>query len=43
MSEDLQDATNINDMESMFSKIDFWQYVKDRNRYNEIWTEIKTN
>lgn len=43
MSEDVQEATNINDMEGMFSKIDFWQYVEDRNRYNEIWTEIKTN
>ena len=43
MSEDLQEATNVNEMESMFAKIDFWQYVKERNRYNEIWTEIKTN
>ena len=43
MSEDLQQATNVNDMEGMFAKIDFWQYVPDRSRYNEIWTEIKTN
>lgn len=43
MSEDLQEATNVNEMESMFAKIDFWQYVPDRNRYNEVWTEIKTN
>lgn len=43
MSEDVQEATNINDMEEMFSKIDFWQYVEQRSRYNEIWTEIKTN
>lgn len=43
MSEDLQKATNMNEAAEMFDKIDFWQYVKDRDRYNEIWTEVKTN
>lgn len=43
MSKDLQAATNINEAEEIFDKIDFWQYVENRARYNEVWTEIKTN
>ena len=43
MSEDIQEATNINEMGELSKEIYFWSYVKDRNRYNEIWTEIKTN
>ena len=43
MSDDLQEATHIHEMEDMFGKIDFWQYVENRARYNEIWTEVKTN
>ncbi len=43
MSKELQEMTNINDAQSMFAKLNFWQHVKDRGRYNEIWTEVKTN
>ncbi len=43
MSKELQEMTYINDMDALFAKLNFWQYVKDRARYNEIWTEVKTN
>lgn len=43
MSKDIQEATNINEAEAMFDKIDFWKYVENRARYNEVWTEVKTN
>ncbi|MGE5701786.1 MAG: ABC transporter substrate-binding protein [Clostridia bacterium] len=43
MSKELQEITYINDMDKLFTKINFWQYVKERSRYNEIWTEVKTN
>ncbi len=42
MSKDLQEITYINDMDKMFTRLNFWQFVKDRARYNEIWTEVKT-
>lgn len=42
MSEDLQKSTYVNEMDSLFAKINFWQYVANRARYNEIWTEVKT-
>ncbi|MGD8189663.1 ABC transporter substrate-binding protein [Brevibacillus ginsengisoli] len=43
MSPALQEITYIKDMDKMFTRLNFWQYVKDRSRYNEIWTEVKTN
>ncbi|RNB86916.1 extracellular solute-binding protein [Brevibacillus fluminis] len=43
MSKELQEITYINDMDKLFSKINFWQYVKERASYNDIWTEVKTN
>ncbi|MGE5703453.1 MAG: hypothetical protein ACM32O_13055, partial [Clostridia bacterium] len=27
--------------EDFMKKINFWQYVPDRNRYNEVWNEVK--
>jgi spermidine/putrescine-binding protein len=42
MDQQLQEQTYVNNMDDMFSKLNFWQPVKERNRYNEIWTEIKT-
>ncbi len=41
-SKDLQEATYVNELDSFFKKINFWQYVKERDKYNEIWTEVKT-
>lgn len=43
MSDELKEITYVNEMDKMFSKLNFWQYVRDRARYNEIWTEVKTN
>ncbi|MGG1658243.1 ABC transporter substrate-binding protein [Brevibacillus sp. NRS-1366] len=43
MSAELKEITYVDEMEKMFNKINFWQYVKERSRYNEIWTEVKTN
>jgi spermidine/putrescine-binding protein len=43
MSKELQEITYVNEMDKMFTKLNFWKYVKDRARYNEIWTEVKTN
>jgi len=42
MSEELQELTYVNELDSFFGKINFWQYVENRDRYNEIWTEVKT-
>lgn len=42
MSKDLQNVTNVNDMEKMFNKLNFWQYVKNRAQYNTVWTEVKS-
>jgi spermidine/putrescine-binding protein len=41
-SAELQEETNINNLTEFFSKINFWQYVNEREKYNEIWTEVKT-
>ncbi|NGQ96771.1 ABC transporter substrate-binding protein [Brevibacillus sp. SYP-B805] len=43
MTKELQEMTYVNDMDKMFTRLNFWQYVKDRARYNEVWTEVKTN
>lgn len=43
MTTELQEMTYVNDMDKMFTRLNFWQYVKERARYNEIWTEVKTN
>lgn len=42
MDDALIEQTYVNNMDDMFSKLNFWQPVKERNRYNEIWTEVKT-
>ena len=42
-SPELQEATYVNDLDTFFKKINFWQYVEARDKYNDIWTEVKTN
>jgi putative spermidine/putrescine transport system substrate-binding protein/spermidine/putrescine transport system substrate-binding protein len=42
MSEELQEQTYVNNSDEFFNKLNFWQFVKDRARYNEVWTEVKT-
>ncbi|MBT2667847.1 ABC transporter substrate-binding protein [Bacillus sp. ISL-4] len=34
-------AIHVDDMDNYMKKINFWQEVKDRNKYNEIWNEVK--
>lgn len=43
MDDELKKTIGINDMDTFFEKINFWQYVKNRDKYNEIWTEVKTS
>lgn len=42
MDADLIEATNADSLEEFFQKINFWQYVENRDRYNEVWVEVKT-
>lgn len=42
-SPELQEATYVNELDEFFQKINFWQYVEERDKYNDIWTEVKTN
>lgn len=42
MDEDLIAATNADCLDEFFEKINFWQYVENRDRYNEVWVEVKT-
>lgn len=42
MDKDLIEATNADSLDVFFEKINFWQYVENRSRYNEIWVEVKT-
>ena len=42
MDADLIEATNADSLDEFFSKINFWQYVETRDRYNEVWVEVKT-
>lgn len=42
-SAELQEATYVNELDTFFQKINFWQYVEARDKYNDIWTEVKTN
>lgn len=41
MDADLIEATNADSLEEFFKKINFWQYVEHRDRYNEIWVGVK--
>lgn len=42
MDDDLIEATNADCLDEFFEKINFWQYVENRDRYNEVWVEVKT-
>ncbi|MEB3101564.1 ABC transporter substrate-binding protein [Ferviditalea candida] len=41
MSEEQAKSIHIDDMENYMQKINFWQQVKERDKYNEIWNEVK--
>jgi len=31
----------MNNTDYYFEKLNFWQYVSNRKRYNEVWNEVK--
>jgi putative spermidine/putrescine transport system substrate-binding protein/spermidine/putrescine transport system substrate-binding protein len=41
MSEDLKKMVMEN-VDDMFKRLNFWQHVKERKKYNEIWNEVKS-
>lgn len=41
MTEEVRKVT-MNDVESQWKRLSFWQHVKDRKRYNEVWNEVKS-
>ncbi len=41
MSEDVRKVT-MSDLDTYFKRLNFWQNVKDRKRYNELWNEVKS-
>lgn len=42
MDDDLIATTNADSLDEFFAKINFWQYVENRDKYNEIWVDVKT-
>ncbi len=42
MTDDQKEIAMVDEMDEMFDSINFWQYVKDREAYNEAWTAVKT-
>lgn len=42
MDEDLIEATNADSLDEFFESINFWQYVEERDTYNDIWVNVKT-
>jgi len=41
LSPETQKLMDVASMDAMFKTLNFWQPVKDRKRYNEIWSEVK--
>jgi spermidine/putrescine-binding protein len=35
------ELTQMNNTQYYFERLNFWQYVKDRKKYNEVWNEVK--
>jgi spermidine/putrescine-binding protein len=35
------ELTQMNNTQYYFDKLNFWQYVKARNKYNKVWNEVK--
>lgn len=42
MTEDQKEQAMVEDMDSLFDKINFWSIVENREEYNETWTAVKT-
>lgn len=43
LNEDQKKIAMVDDLYQFFKSINFWSYVKNREAYNEIWTEVKTS
>ncbi|WP_264563593.1 ABC transporter substrate-binding protein [Flavobacterium sp. N3904] len=41
LSPETQKLMDVASMDAMFKTLNFWQPVKERKRYNEIWNEVK--
>ena len=41
LTPETQKLMDVTSMDSMFKTLNFWQPVKNRKRYNEIWSEVK--
>jgi spermidine/putrescine-binding protein len=41
LSPEKLELTQMNNTDYYFEKLNFWQYVKNRKRYNEVWNEVK--
>jgi len=41
MSEDLKKMV-MTDVDVFFKRLNFWQHVKNRKGYNELWNEVKS-
>ncbi len=41
LTPELQEITQMNNTAYYYEKLNFWQYVKNRKRYNEVWNEVK--
>ena len=41
MSADLK-AMVMSNVDEMFKRLNFWQHVKERKKYNEVWNEVKS-
>lgn len=41
LSPEKLELTQMNNTDYYFERINFWQYVKNRKRYNEVWNEVK--
>ena len=41
LTPETQKLMDVASMDAMFKTLNFWQPVKDRKRYNEIWNEVK--
>jgi putative spermidine/putrescine transport system substrate-binding protein/spermidine/putrescine transport system substrate-binding protein len=42
LSEDQKKSPCFAEAENYFKRLNFWRYMKDRKRYNEVWNEVKS-
>jgi putative spermidine/putrescine transport system substrate-binding protein/spermidine/putrescine transport system substrate-binding protein len=42
LSDDLKKSPCITEADQYFKRLNFWHYVKERKKYNELWNEVKS-